>query len=245
MDDFGNNNSPCEQLLDLWTSDPDETTLDDILRETTQLVPQLVFPGGSFCCKARLAMYGKGATCGEETDEYWSAGPVPAFTTTTDYSDGGKIARAFIPSPVIKRWGEDIGNESRLPALGKLELFYSLSDSACLADHPSPPREHLDRLQGLAKRLGRVITNRWKMTEYKEELSIANLKAKRLRESFQLTKLGMWELDLITNKLCWSDEIFELFQVDKRKFGASYEGMLVLCVCVCVCVSGVACCGSF
>lgn len=48
----------------------------------------------------------------------------------------------------------------------------------------------------------------------------------KLKEAQKLAKLGHWELDLITNKLSWSDEIFEIFQIDPLKFGASYESFL-------------------
>lgn len=41
-----------------------------------------------------------------------------------------------------------------------------------------------------------------------------------------LAKAGQWELDLAKNELSWSDEIFQLFQVDKTKFAASYEAFL-------------------
>jgi len=47
-----------------------------------------------------------------------------------------------------------------------------------------------------------------------------------LLEAQHLAKLGNWELDLVNNKLSWSDEIFEIFEIDQDKFEASYEGFL-------------------
>ena len=48
----------------------------------------------------------------------------------------------------------------------------------------------------------------------------------RLNEAQRIAQIGSWELDLVSGKLIWSDEIFRLFEIDKSKFGASYEAFL-------------------
>lgn len=48
----------------------------------------------------------------------------------------------------------------------------------------------------------------------------------RLLETQRLAQLGGWELDIINNQLYWTDETFRLFEIDKNKFGASYEAFL-------------------
>ncbi|MGD9874617.1 MAG: PAS domain S-box protein [Kiritimatiellia bacterium] len=48
----------------------------------------------------------------------------------------------------------------------------------------------------------------------------------RLQEAQLLAHIGNWELDLSTNLLTWSDEIFRIFEIDKAAFGASYEAFL-------------------
>jgi PAS domain S-box-containing protein len=48
----------------------------------------------------------------------------------------------------------------------------------------------------------------------------------RLNEAQHLAQVGSWELDLLSGKLSWSDEIFNLFEIDKTKFGATYEAFL-------------------
>lgn len=48
----------------------------------------------------------------------------------------------------------------------------------------------------------------------------------RLNEAQRLAKVGSWELDLLTNELIWSDEIFRIFEIDKLKFDATYEAFL-------------------
>jgi PAS domain S-box-containing protein len=47
-----------------------------------------------------------------------------------------------------------------------------------------------------------------------------------LREAQALARLGSWELDLVTGKLSWSEEVFRIFEIDPGKFGASYEAFL-------------------
>jgi len=49
---------------------------------------------------------------------------------------------------------------------------------------------------------------------------------KRFNEAQRIAKVGSWELDLAQNKLIWSDEIFRIFELDKERFGASYEAFL-------------------
>lgn len=48
----------------------------------------------------------------------------------------------------------------------------------------------------------------------------------RLNEAQRIAHIGGWELDLVNNKLYWTDEIFNMFEIDKAHFGASYEAFL-------------------
>jgi PAS domain S-box-containing protein len=47
-----------------------------------------------------------------------------------------------------------------------------------------------------------------------------------LEEAQTISKFGTWILDLENNRLEWSDEIFKIFEIDKERFGASYEAFL-------------------
>ncbi len=49
-----------------------------------------------------------------------------------------------------------------------------------------------------------------------------------LEEAQRLGKLGHWQLDLNSNKLVWSKELFHIFEIDPEQFGASYETFLQL-----------------
>lgn len=44
-----------------------------------------------------------------------------------------------------------------------------------------------------------------------------------LKKAQEITHVGSWEWDVETGRLNWSDEVFNIFGIDKEKFGASYE----------------------
>ncbi len=48
----------------------------------------------------------------------------------------------------------------------------------------------------------------------------------RLNEAQRIANVGSWELDLLRDHLTWSEEIFRIFEIDSRRFGASYEAFL-------------------
>ncbi|MBH0190943.1 MAG: PAS domain S-box protein [Nitrospira sp.] len=50
----------------------------------------------------------------------------------------------------------------------------------------------------------------------------------RLKEAQRIAHIGSWELDLVTNRLTWSDEIYRIFEIDSASFGASYDAFLQL-----------------
>lgn len=47
-----------------------------------------------------------------------------------------------------------------------------------------------------------------------------------LSEAQKIGHFGSWELDLLTGKLTWSDEIFHIFEIDPAQFSPSYEAFL-------------------
>ncbi|MFA6310145.1 MAG: PAS domain S-box protein, partial [Sterolibacterium sp.] len=48
----------------------------------------------------------------------------------------------------------------------------------------------------------------------------------RLNDAQRMAHVGNWELDLARNVLAWSEEIYRIFEIDPRQFGASYEAFL-------------------
>lgn len=64
------------------------------------------------------------------------------------------------------------------------------------------------------------------ITERKQAEQALRESEARLQEAQAMAHLGNWELDLVRNRLLWSDEIFRIFEIDKAQFGASYEAFL-------------------
>lgn len=49
---------------------------------------------------------------------------------------------------------------------------------------------------------------------------------KRLKEAQRLALLGDWEMDLASNRLSWSEEVFNIFEIDPEQFAATYDAFL-------------------
>ncbi len=49
---------------------------------------------------------------------------------------------------------------------------------------------------------------------------------KRLERAQEIAHLGSWELDVVDNRLTWSDEVYRIFGLEPREFAATYEAFL-------------------
>ncbi len=47
-----------------------------------------------------------------------------------------------------------------------------------------------------------------------------------LKEAQRIAHVGNWDLDLGSNALAWTDEIYRIFEIDPGEFGASYDAFL-------------------
>jgi len=64
------------------------------------------------------------------------------------------------------------------------------------------------------------------ITERKQMDEALNKSRQMLTEAQRISHVGSWELDLVNNKLAWSDEIFRIFEIDPEQFEASYEAFI-------------------
>lgn len=62
--------------------------------------------------------------------------------------------------------------------------------------------------------------------ELKEAKNLIGINEKRLIEAQKIAHLGHWELDLMKNKLIWSDEVYHIFGQNPDEHEASYEAFL-------------------
>jgi PAS domain S-box-containing protein len=66
------------------------------------------------------------------------------------------------------------------------------------------------------------------VTEQRKADEVILKREAQLREAQRIAQIGSWELDLISDELTWSDEIFRIFEIDKSQFVGSYEAFLAL-----------------
>lgn len=64
------------------------------------------------------------------------------------------------------------------------------------------------------------------ITRRKQAEQDSILASGRLQKAQRIAQIGNWEMDLWTNTLHWSEEIFRIFELDPQRFGASYEAFL-------------------
>ena len=66
------------------------------------------------------------------------------------------------------------------------------------------------------------------ITDRKQIEEALRRRDRQLVEAERIGQMGSWELDLLTNRLDWSDEIFRIFEIDPTLFGASARSFLNL-----------------
>ncbi len=64
------------------------------------------------------------------------------------------------------------------------------------------------------------------ITEQKQLQETLQRSEDSLKKAQSIAHIGSWELDLNTNRLVWSDEIYHIFEINQYTFKASYEGFL-------------------
>jgi len=84
-----------------------------------------------------------------------------------------------------------------------------------------------DEIGGLSRAfdsMTRVLISDITERQRAEELLSEN--EARLKRSQEIAHLGGWELDLVNNRLTWSDEVYRIFGLQPQEFGATYEAFL-------------------
>ena len=70
------------------------------------------------------------------------------------------------------------------------------------------------------------VTHAQDITERKQAEEAVRQSEERLKKTQEMAHLGSWELDLVHNRLSWSDEVYRIFGLEPQEFGATYEAFL-------------------
>jgi PAS domain S-box-containing protein len=89
-------------------------------------------------------------------------------------------------------------------------IFAATRDITVLKKAEADLREHRDQLEELVK-------ERTKDLRERED---------QLKRAQEIANLGGWELDLTSNRLSWSDEVYRIFGLKPQEFKATYEAFL-------------------
>ncbi len=123
------------------------------------------------------------------------------------WQDYREVAR---PYGLRACWSTPIFDEQHR-VLGTFAMYYR---------QPEAPRPfHLD-LIGMVTHIAAIA-----ITHNRAQAALRQSEA-RLAEAQRIAHIGHWELDLTSQALVWSDEIFRLFEIDSQRFGASYDAFL-------------------
>jgi len=112
------------------------------------------------------------------------------------------------------RQAEEFGldKEPYLEALGRVPVF---------------PEDKIKAMMEFFTRLAQLIGE---MGLAKKELAEANRELQQseseLKVAQEIARVGRWEMDLLGNNLKWSDTIFDLFEIDKANFPATYDAFI-------------------
>jgi ligand-binding sensor protein len=106
---------------------------------------------------------------------------------------------------------------------------------AALANVPRLERSYIKKAQEFFIKLSATLAelgyNKLKLEKALEDtrvmLSNVTHNSFLLEEAQSIANLGSWQLDLILNRLTWSDEVYRIFGIDALEMEPTYEGFLL------------------
>lgn len=133
----------------------------------------------------------------------------PAFTNTLGYSESELITEKFINyvhSEDVEKTLHEINNLSEGINTINFSNRYLRKDGSSI---------WLQWISTINLKTKIIFAIARDISEIKNTQEKLILSEKLLNESQKMAKIGSWEFDLINNKLYWSDELYNIFEIDK------------------------------
>ncbi len=101
--------------------------------------------------------------------------------------------------------------------------FFEMEYPCHVADKERWFLAHVSKFENDIKR---IIISHFDISHRKYQEEVLRKSESRLMQAQRIATLGNWELNMQTNALYWSDENFEIYELDKSKVSATYDAML-------------------
>ena len=104
---------------------------------------------------------------------------------------------------------------------------YTLEHRICRPDgEVRVVQEHAEIFFNESGKPARIVGAVQDITERKRAEDARREGELRLKRAQEIAHLGSWELDLLNNRLTWSDEVYRIFGLQPQEFKATYEAFL-------------------
>jgi PAS domain S-box-containing protein len=143
----------------------------------------------------------------------------------------GKVSKCpnMLTDPKFEPWRKEAikrgyASSIVLPLKNVHKTFGALS---IYSKEPDPfSEDEVKLLTELANDLAYGITTMRLRAEHARAEETLLESEERLKRAQEIAHLGSWELDLVNNRLTWSDEAYRIFGLKPQEFGATYEAFL-------------------
>ncbi len=150
-------------------------------------------------------------------------------TGTAIRTGKASMCRNMLTDPNFAPWREQAikrgyASSIVLPLIAEGKAFGAIN---IYSKHPDPfSDDEVKLLSELAGDLAYGITTLRLRAAHAQAEEALRSSEERLNRAQEIAHLGSWELDLVNNRLSWSDEVYRIFGLEPQEFGATYEAFL-------------------
>jgi PAS domain S-box-containing protein len=144
------------------------------------------------------------------------------FTSGQEFKKQGLDPEQFVGLSLEQVFGDhtSIVHENYMKAFGGVETEFELFSNNQHQLYRAVP------LTGKDGRIERVLAVVENITSRKQAEEKLRASEAMMAASQRIGHVGSWVLDLASNQLTWSDEVYRIFGIEPQSFGATYEAFL-------------------